>query len=186
MKYKLLTPATVDALTLAEVKAHLRVDSSTDDNYITQLIKAVTNQVEQLTGRQLLPATWVAYADSFDEALQLRPSPVSSVTSIKYNDSDNTEQTLSTSDYFTDLVAEPAVIVADDDFPDTYPRPNAITITFVAGYADAASVPAAIKHAMLLLIGHFYDRREELAPNQMVQMPKASDFLLQPYKIKTF
>jgi uncharacterized phiE125 gp8 family phage protein len=38
--------------------------------------------------------------------------------------------------------------------------PNAITITFWAGYGeDGRSVPAPIKHAMLMLVGFWYENR---------------------------
>jgi len=188
MKYKLLTPATTYAITPAEAKAHLRVDHADDDTYITQLIKVVTDVVEQYTGRQLLPATWAAYADSFESVLRLRPSPVSEVSSLKYFDSTNTEITaVANTDYYTDLVECPATIQPVSCWPSTYPKPNAVAITFVAGYASAALVPESIKQAMLLLIGHYYDRREELVIGvSSVEMPKNSTWLLDPYRIKTF
>ena len=188
MKYKLLTPATLYAVSLAEAKAHLRVDHTDDDTYITQLIKVATDAVEQYTGRQLLPATWAAYADSFEPVLRLRPSPVSGVTSLKYFNSANTEITLTdNTDYFVDLVSAPAEIVPVSSWPATYARPNAVVVEFTAGYASADLVPDAIKQAMLLLIYHYYDHREEVITRiSMTEMPKTSTWLLDPYRIKTF
>lgn len=188
MKYKLLTPASLYALTLTEVKSHCRIDHTDDDSYLTRLIEVVTDVVEEFTGRQLLPATWLAYADSFDELVKLRPSPVSAVSFVKYYNSDNELTTLEVdTDYYTDLVITPEQVVPKDGWPSTYNRPNAVQIQFTAGYADAASVPPAIKQAMLILCHHYYDRREEIITGvSLSEIPKQSGWLLRPYRIKTY
>lgn len=42
-------------------------------------------------------------------------------------------------------------------------RPGpAITVRYVAGYGAAVDVPMQYKQAMLLMIGHFYENREEI------------------------
>ena len=54
-------------------------------------------------------------------------------------------------------------------------------MTYVAGVADSA-VPAPIKHAILLMVGHWYANREAVAPGQMHEVPMAVDALIRPYR----
>ena len=65
-------------------------------------------------------------------------------------------------------------------YPSTYPVPNAVTVRFVAGYT---SVPAGIKAAMKLLIGHWYKNREAVNVGNIVNvMPLAVESLLWSFK----
>ena len=84
-------PATT-AISLAEAKAFLRVDSDydDDDSYITSLIGVATNVVEQFTRRRLITQTYNIYYDEFPPYIDLQVGNVASVTHVKYYDTDNT------------------------------------------------------------------------------------------------
>lgn len=41
----------------------------------------------------------------------------------------------------------------------------------------------AIRQAILILIGHFYENRQEVVYGSPKVMPKASEWLLDPYRI---
>lgn len=43
-------------------------------------------------------------------------------------------------------------------------------------------VPPPVQHAALLLIGHWYANREDVAPGAMTELPRASRALLSPYR----
>jgi hypothetical protein len=47
-------------------------------------------------------------------------------------------------------------------------------------------VPAAIKAAMLLLIGHLYENRELVDMKQMYQVPFGVKALLAPFEIRDY
>ena len=73
--------------------------------------------------------------------------------------------------------------------PTLYDRADAIEIRFKCGYGasdDAdeggAKVPEAIKSAVLLIVGHLYEKREDTVS----RMPKASEYILDPYRIKNY
>lgn len=53
----LLKDSEIDVVSLAEVKAHLRLDHAEDD-YLTTLIKSATNYVENYLGKTLISKTW--------------------------------------------------------------------------------------------------------------------------------
>jgi hypothetical protein len=50
------------------------------------------------------------------------------------------------------------------------------------GVATAAPVPASVKHAALLLIGHFYNNREAVGTEKLRALPMAVDMLIAPHR----
>lgn len=50
------------------------------------------------------------------------------------------------------------------------------------GVALAAPVPAAVKHAILLLAGHFYNNREATAERGTIVLPLGVSMLIEPYR----
>tara|TARA_Y100001938_G_C8028524_1_gene399343 strand:+ start:368 stop:1195 length:828 start_codon:yes stop_codon:yes gene_type:complete len=82
--YQVITAASTFPVTLTEAKAHLRVDTSADDTYITSLIKAATQLCEEYTNRFFIDTVIEQYASSFKELETLFKSKVSSVANVKY------------------------------------------------------------------------------------------------------
>jgi uncharacterized phiE125 gp8 family phage protein len=161
--YKLYTAAALEPISSTEAKAHLRVTGTDEDDLITMLIQAAREFCESYTNLQLLTATWEMYLDYFSEyEILIEKNPVLAITHIKYYDENNTEQTLAASVYEVDVVSQPArlVLKTNQSWPSTYDKKNAVKITFTAGFgATAASVPAQIRQAMLLVIGNMYENR---------------------------
>ena len=57
------------------------------------------------------------------------------------------------------------------------------TVRYRAGYAEGA-VPAPIRHAILLMVGHLYENRMAVtAATSMGAMPMGVDALLSPYRV---
>ena len=172
MKYNSVTRATgpaVEPLTVAEAKLHLRVDISDDDAYIGTLITAAREWVESYLDRTLITTQLILRAAEFPtEELELaRPPMVASGTAtavvITYTLADTTTATLSTALYRVDRTTTPGNVapIINGTWPsDVIEDANAVAVTYWAGYGPtSASVPATIRHAMLMLIGHWYDRR---------------------------
>jgi uncharacterized phiE125 gp8 family phage protein len=186
MALKLITAASALAVSLVEAKAHLRVDASDDDTLITALITAATEMAEQATGRAIMPQTYALTLDAFPTALELTRVPVASVTSIAYTDTAGAVITLSGSLYALDSADDngPAYVVPayGATWPDTREKINAVTCTFVAGYANAAAVPESIKSWIKLMVGAMYENREAEGAKQTYAMGFA-DRLLDRYKV---
>jgi len=165
------TPPTVEPVTLAEAKSHCRIDTDTDDAYIGNLITAAREWCEQYLDRTLVHTQWVMRFDKFPssgiEPVELpRPPMVSSGTatavSIVFTQEAGQTSTYSTAEYRVDRNATPGTILPQYSYTWTPHRQddNAISVTWWAGYGSTgASVPAPIRHAMLMLVSHWYETR---------------------------
>lgn len=178
------TDAATEPVTLAEAKLHCRVDTSANDDLVTTLIKAARQQAEEFTGRAFITQTWKLELDAWPDSgvIELPRSPMSSLSSVKYYNTSGTKTTLvDGTDYQKDLASEPARITTEPD--KTWPsletgRLNAIEVIFVAGYGAASTVPQAIKQAILLTIGAWYEFREELTDLPLRKLPLGARALL--------
>ena len=204
MSLQLVTPPAVEPVTLAEAKAHLRIDFSDDDALITTLIAAARQQAETITGRQICTATWKLVLDAFPgpslmgvpagspftlpgHAILVPRSPVASITSIQYLDMGSTLQTMSSTYYATDLACEPARItpIFGQIWPITLPQIGAVSVTFVAGYGVAVAVPEGLKAWIKIRVGSMYANREEVTSSVKSVPVGFIDSLLDAYKVVT-
>src|SRR5574343_313593 len=114
---RLITAPAVEPMTITEAKLYLKVDTTADDNLITELIKAVRIDVEKILGYKLINQTWDYFADDFTDPIILPLQPVSSVTYIKYYNIDKVLTTLAATEYYLFTDVEPAVIEPVTSFP---------------------------------------------------------------------
>ncbi len=176
--------AAATPVSLVEAKAHLRVDHTDEDTLITGLIASATDHLDGWTGilgRAIIAQTWRQDFDCFPAKLRLPLHPVASVSGITYYDGDNAQQTLSTDVYelLKDGAGAYVARKADQTWPGTKNRAAAVSVTFVAGEAAA---PAAIKAAILLMVGHWYENREAVSEGSFSAVPMAVDALIAPYR----
>lgn len=158
-------------VTLADVKAQLKVETTDDDGVISGLIAAVTDKRDGWTGtlgRCLVTQTWRATYDRFWRApvgLRLPLLPVQSIAAITYYDENGAVQTLSAARY--SLLANASGYFVQPAYgaswPDVQHRVDAVTVDFVAGYGDASAVPARIKQAITMEVMRLYDNGPDAA-----------------------
>ena len=191
MGLALVTPAATEPVSTSEAKAHLRVDTSDEDALIASYVSAAVKYIETQTG-PLITQTWDykvnrewPLVDNY-YSIYLPFSPVQSVTSVSYVDIDGNTQTLSSGLYQTVLSApNPYLTKAyNQDWPQIRDIPDAITVRFVAGYTNAAAVPAPIKSAILLMVGRLYEHREEVIAGVSAGIvPAGIEMLISPYSL---
>ena len=208
--------AATTILSLADVKNFLRVTNSAEDTLITSFITAAVGVAQNYTNSRFLETEFTMFMETWDDVyvsnhytttlsdgsylttggyigkdglnqIVLPYAPLASITHIKYYDSANAQQTW-TED--TDYSVHKFInqkgfieIINGISYPNVYERADAIEIKFKAGYGTGASdVPEAIKTAILLIIGFMYEKRED----SVSRLPKASEYLLDPYRFKTY
>lgn len=185
----LVTAPTVEPISVSEAKAHMRVDFTDDDDYITALIVAARTIAEERTNRALITQTWDYVLDDFPcgNAIKIRKPKLQSVTSVKYIDSDGTENTMPTTDYLVDTDSSPGRIVLKfaKIWPTAILQPaSAVRIRMVCGYGLAVAVPQPLKQAIFFLVAHWYENREPVNIGNIVnKIPVTFDYLIGPYRV---
>jgi len=191
MTLSVVTEAAAEVLTQAEAKDHLRETGNAEDTFIDGLIKAATRYAENYTGSVFVTRTLKWTIDDFprnsETALILPSGPVESITSIVYTDTDGISQTWDSGKYLLDKnFYRPRIMPAyNESWPsDVRDQMNAVEITFSAGYdTDGDDLPEDIKHAIKLIIGHWYENRQAVVMgSNLQQVPMAATSLLEPYK----
>jgi len=183
MSIQLITAQTEWVLELPEVKAHLRVTKADDDAFIQELIYGVQALVEEDYDLALSEATYDLLLDDFPSVILLWTWPVASVTSVKYTDGSGDTQTVTSTNYGTDLFSKPARIsgVSGYSWPAVKDTPNAVQVRYVTGFTSPAVCPMDIKHAMYLTIADWYDNREDKGR----RFARISERILTKYKYRS-
>ena len=188
----LVTAPTVEPVTVAEAKAHLRLFHADDDAYLEDfVIPAARRYAETLTTRALLSQTWSLKLSGFPGGTLVLPHPpLSSITSVQYVDSAGTTQTWSESSSGYQLQKPTGELALhgsirpaySQSYPSTRGIVDAVTITFVAGYGTTATtVPIGIKQGIFMLIEDLYAQRGSHGNGPMASSSRAmiaADMLL--------
>ncbi len=179
-----LIEAPAALLTLPEVKAHLRVDHADEDTLIEGLIASAVGWLDGwqgVLGRCILTQTWASTHAALADLRLPFPDVQSAV--VSYLDAAGEVQTVDASDYrvrtrngagellFRDGYSAPALLAGRDD---------AVTVTAVYGRDD---LPAPLRVAALMLVGHWYQHREAVATGGAAQVPLAVDTLISPFRV---
>lgn len=193
MGLRVTIPPAVEPVSLEEAKAHLHYDAADQDDRIAALIMVAREACEIETNRALTSQTLALTLDEFPdgrETILLPRPPLVDVLSIAYTDTAGQTQALGDDEFQIDAVAEPGRVAPARGL--TWPQTDeqtlgAVVISYTAGWSDAASVPAEIRQAMLLLIGHWFEHLEAVTlEGQPAQMPFAVRMLLTHCKVPFF
>lgn len=188
----LVTPPTLEPITLAEAKAHCNIETPDSDAVVAQFIFAARQWVEGQTHRALMTQTWDFTFNgdwpmvNGDLVLRLPMAPVQSVTSVTYVSDAGTNQTLSAALYRVITKTEhPRIVRAyDASLPAVRCQDESITVRAVCGYGDGqGDVPRGLTTAMKLLIAHWYNNRETVnIGNITTELEYTVEALISPYR----
>lgn len=190
MRFDLYSGPAIEPVTEADLVTHCQIGELPDDQIgrARVMLAAARQWVENRLKRQLITATWIGYLDEFPETIYIADKlPVATISSVQYYDTDNVLQTVTATDYQTDLVSEntPARIspVSGESWPLTYDKYNAVKITFTAGYGSTReSVPLGIRHAILMVAADWFANREETVIGTInSKIANGVEMVLQPF-----
>ena len=129
-------PAT-EPVTVAEAKAHLRIDGTAEDVLIASLILTSRLHIEAALGLALVTQSWKLLLDRWPkEHVPLPLYPAQSVASVKVYAADGTPTTIAASDYLVDTASRPGRLVPNGvGWPAPGKAAGGIEIAFTAGTA---------------------------------------------------
>jgi uncharacterized phiE125 gp8 family phage protein len=157
----------VEPVSLADAKAHCRVDTTADDALIVGYITTAREWVEDYIDRALVTQQLVMKLDAFPDEIELpRPPMVASGTATAVTITYTTGEaggtaTLAASQYRVDRDSTPGVIRTTyaGSWPSHLLDQNSVTVSWWAGYGDATSVPQRVKSAILMCVHELYEKR---------------------------
>jgi uncharacterized phiE125 gp8 family phage protein len=177
MSWTILTPPATPLVSLAEAKSMLLIDHTADDALLTSLVAAATIEAEGIAARAFVTQTLLLALDAWPDngAVRLPRPPLQGVTSVKYFDADNAEQTIAAADYIVITDTTPGLIVPapGKSWPTNLRAASPIRIRYTAGYGDAAAVAASAQGELVslvkLLVAVDYEHREAMSSQAAVQ-----------------
>lgn len=194
-----ITPPSFEAVTLEEMKRHLRIDEdqTDEDDDIEMWMQVAREWVESYTGRTLTDTTLeVGFEGYPDWQIFLPRPPVIEVLSFKYHTSDGADTTLAADQYTLDrsVALQPRVVPAYGvSWPSTRWQPSSLRIRYRAGYASAGSpderhlVPASLRAAIKLITAHLHEHREAVSEGQPLhEVPFGAMALCRPMRVEGF
>lgn len=144
-------PALLPVVSLSELKAALKITSSSSDDLLREILDEATDLAERRVGRALRRKT-VVESHAGGGFILLRQPPALSVTSVVENGT-----TLDATDYFvreSSGVLYRGTALAQSYFPD-----GTVVVTYVAGYADP---PSAVKRGVKAIAKWMYQSEQNL------------------------
>lgn len=197
MGLNLVTAATTLPVTTEELIAELESWADTAENSVTILAKLneAVSFLENQTARRFMQSTWLQTFEDWpcDRGgkllFKIDLKPLSSVTHVKYYNADGTLTTLSSTEYWTITNSErPCVAFKPTTFSRPIlevGRPEAIEVTFVAGYASASAVPHNAKLAIKMLAAYWFEQRKPVASDSLVSPTAGAPTISEiPYGVK--
>lgn len=167
---------TISVVSIADVKAHARIDISDDDLQVQRKVSEATALVEDYCGLSLLTQTLDWTFDRFPcqgamlygsrvvpvgRTLDLPRAPLASVTSVTTTSEDGSATVMSSSDYYLDIANHPGrlCLKSSASWPTDVRCFSGITVRFVSGWTSASDVPAPIVEAVLHIVAWSYGFR---------------------------
>jgi uncharacterized phiE125 gp8 family phage protein len=202
----LVTAPATEPVTATELRTHLRVDATElPDAEANGLIAESRQMIEETTGLAFISQSWrlsidrwpggaeawwdgvrqmaisELYAPSYLTSVELPRWPLASVTSVTVYDEDSNSETVTvatTFDIDTYQIPGRMTLKRGSTWPIALRANNAIQIVYVAGYTNAAAVPASMKRALKQLAAFLYTNRGDTCePADAMSKSGANDIL---------
>lgn len=177
--FALITPPVQEPIPIADLKSALRVGTDLDDTLLTQMAVTARTFIERRLDHAILAQTWsLTLTGRAPEQVVLRPSLVTAVTSVtaRYGTGGADEVP---ADQWCLTHRLPARLTLDVPNSQGGEALAELVITFTAGRADPATVPADLLQAIYLLTAHYYEEREMFRQQRYVSVPHGVQALLE-------
>ena len=183
-------PSPTDVVSLATAKEHLRVEHADEDTLITTFIGVAYDHVQAYTNTHLAETEVAHNFDHLHEYTNIHVGPRVTINTdsgkgVSYVNADGVKTFLDSEDYEFDGGSYPARLRILNEPIDVKDTVNAWQIDTKSGYNNTTR-PDALVAAMLLVIGHLYENRQDVTPFRVYETPLASRYLMNPHRLVSF
>lgn len=179
MTARVISPPALEPLSLADARAHVRVDDTAEDALIARLVSAARERIERLSGLALITQRWLVSLDCWPSGavLELPVSPVASIDVVRTFDDAGSATVADTSTLVLDGWARPARVLRTlPQWPAPGRLVQAIEIELTAGFGPTpGDCPADLVQAVAVLAAHWFENRE------VGDVPDAVETLIRPH-----
>lgn len=183
----LTTAPAVEPVTVDDAKTHLRITHTSEDVLIASLVLTSRLHIEAALSLALITQTWTLLLDRWPigDTVDLPLGPLQAIGAVRVKDRTGTATVVPATNYLVDIASRPARLVWNGGGrPDPGLLANGIEIDLTVGFgATSASVPAPLKHAILMLTAHWYEHRDPVEiGSDAARIPQAVGDLIQPFR----
>jgi uncharacterized phiE125 gp8 family phage protein len=185
MTYALIDGPEVEVLSLAEVKAHLRLVDESEDLYLTGLIATAREHLERDLGICLIDQTWRLYLDEWPKGgvVKITRFPIQSIERLVIYDAEGAAIEVTQGGHVLRRHKSPSEMLLDGAAKTLFTG-NGAELDFRAGFGEAPTdVPDGLKRAMLLHIAHMFAfRGVATVEEQPLSIPPSYERLIAPFR----
>ena len=163
--------ATVAAVSILDLKAHLRVDHDAEDDVIQGMGLAAEALVEQFTQRLLTVRACVLNLPGLPNGLEPVELPGGEVAALTFVTVDGVALSGCS-------IIAPNLLVRSTDWPATVAENYPASVAYTAGFS---AIPTALRHAVKVIVADLYETRSSSGPGSTV--PFAATALMQPWRV---
>ena len=187
MSLVMTIPPAVEPVSVADAKAHMRIEGSDEDVLIASLLLTSRLHIEVALSLALITQSWTMTLDRWPTGrdVELPLTPLRSVDEVRVKNAAGVAIAVPAEGYLVDLASRPARLVWNNIVPPVpHVRAKGIEIDMTAGFGSTGdSVPAPLKHAILMLTAHWYEHRDpgEIGSDD-ARIPDAVSALINPFR----
>ena len=176
-------------VSLADLKKHVAIDVTETyyDDMLQSMEQAAVAFVESKSRLILRDSSYEVFCDKFPPGknpLYIPLWPVRSVTTITYVDQGGSVASYTTAQ--PSLTTQPAALypAVGDEWPNAQDdNKQAVTFSATVGYENNAAIPAMVKHAIKMLVAHWFRNRETVLVGSISkELEKAVDALMVQFR----
>lgn len=182
-----LTGPAVEPLTLADVKAHLRLDGTAEDDYLAGLIRVARDHLERACGLVPITRRYRLHLESVSEdgVIQILKGPVQAIDGIRAYDAAGNSQDVPAGRFPFDRENVPARLSTPSGLLASL-GVNGVDVDFTAGFGLTGNeVPDTIRRALLLHVAQMFEYRGSVnLADQPAVLPDGYERLLAPFRMR--